>query len=166
LIHRYPDLDWEVLLNHAFRGPIALPLFITVGYLAEQLNAPIPADVLNRLGAAASKSEPIGSELALFGALRNARGGLMKTLHNCGDWSTRTLVIQWALFPSPQYVRWFHEINWSWLLPFYYAYRPLRYLARSAWFLGRRLLRRLRENLIARRTEIQSLIFVVCCFTE
>ena len=73
LIHRYPDLDWQVLLNHAFRGPMALPLFITVGYLAEQLKAPIPADVLNRLGAAASKSESIGTRTCfVWGAEKRA----------------------------------------------------------------------------------------------
>ena len=141
LIHRYPDLDWEVLLNHAFRGPMALPLFITLGYLGEQLNAPIPADVLNRLGAAASKSESIGTELALFGALRNARGGLMKTLYNCGDWSTRALVMKWALLPSPGYLRWVHEIRCSWLVPFYYPYRPLRFIVRQIYFFCRRHIR-------------------------
>jgi hypothetical protein len=157
LIHRYPNLDWEVFLNHANGGPLALPLFMTVSYLAEQLNAPIPADVLNRLGAAASKSETIGSELALFGALRNARGGLMKVLQNCGSWSTRALVMQWALFPSPRYLRWYHEVTWSWLLPFYYFYRPLRYLVRSVWFLNRRLLRRFLESLAVRRTESKAI---------
>ena len=141
IIQRHPDLDWAVLLDHASRGHMALPLFITVGYLAQQLNAPIPVDVLNRLGVAASKSDSIGTELALFGALRNARGGLMKTLHSCGDWSTWLLVVKWAFFPSSGYLRWVHEIRSSWLVPFYYPYRPVKFIVRQIFFFCRRHVR-------------------------
>jgi Uncharacterised nucleotidyltransferase len=153
LIHRYPNLGWEILLNHASTGRMALSLFVTLDYLAERLNAPIPAGVLNRLCVAASKSGSIECEIALFGVQKNARGGLMKILRCDGGWSTRAWVMKWALLPSPTYVRWVHEVPWAWLLPFYYLYRPLKYLSRSAWISSKRLLWRLWESVAATRSE-------------
>jgi hypothetical protein len=164
LLHRSPELDWEVLLRHASEGRMALPLFMTLNYLWEKLNAPIPPDVLQALHAAAAKSESIERELALFGVQRNVRGGPMKMLLHCRDWSTRAWVMKWALLPSPAYVRWFHGTSGSWLLPFYYIYRPVRYLARASWFLSRRLVRRLRQQWVS--APLQSIIFAVCSLPE
>ena len=157
VIHRYPDLDWEVLLDYSRRSRMALALYLTLDYVAEALDAPIPVDVLNRLCAAASKADSIEREAVLFGVQTNARGGLKRILQKCGDWPTRVSVLKWALFPSPSYLRWIHEIGWSWLLPLYYFYRPLRYLVRSAWFSSRRFVRRLWENLMAARNHAKNL---------
>ena len=54
LIDRRPHLDWDVLVDCARRHRLALPLSVTLGYLAEVLKAPIPEMVLDRLNAAAS----------------------------------------------------------------------------------------------------------------
>jgi len=146
LLHRYPDLDWEVFWSHASRGPMALPLFVTVDYLARELHAPIPADVLGRLYAAASKSESIGREIALFGVQKNARGGLMKILRSGGGWSTRAWVMKWAFFPSPGYLRAVDEIRCYWLVPFYYPYRPMKFIVRQIFFFCRRQIRLYSRN--------------------
>jgi hypothetical protein len=127
LIHRYPDLDWDVLLEYAQRSRIALPLYLTLDYLAGALSAPVPAGVLDRLCAAVSDAKSIEHETALH--VIQTRGGLMGLIQNSGGWRTRALILKWALFPSPSYLRWVHDIPSSWVLPLYYIYRPLRYVA-------------------------------------
>ena len=54
IIDRYPNLEWDILLDSAQRSDLALPLSITLGYLAGDLNASIPATFLDRLYTAAS----------------------------------------------------------------------------------------------------------------
>src|SRR4030095_15675043 len=67
IIDRHPDLDWDLLLDCVCRSQLALPLSVMLGYLAEDLNAPIPSAFRSRLSAAASKSDPIERQLALRG---------------------------------------------------------------------------------------------------
>ena len=145
IIHRCPNLDWDQLLDCARRSQTAIPLFITLSYLADALKSPIPLRVLTQLRDTASKASVIGREVALFSAQTGARGGLMKILRSCNDWHTLVSVIRWALFPSPDYLRWIHDIRWSWLLPLYYPYRPVKYIVRQLWFFGRRRIHLLRN---------------------
>jgi hypothetical protein len=130
IIDRYRDLDWDTLLDCARRSHLALPLSVTLGYLAENLRAPIPAAFLDRLYAAASQTDTIGREAALYGVRTSARGGFKRLIQTAQDWRTRALIMKWALFPSPSYLRWVQQVPSPWLLPFYYVYRPLRYSAR------------------------------------
>jgi hypothetical protein len=141
IIRQYPNLDWDQLLNCASRSHTTLPLLVTLSYLADALAAPIPAGVLTRLRDAESKADRIGREAALFSVQKSARGGLMKILRNCSDWATLASVVKWALFPSPGYLRRVHEIHASWLVPFYYPYRPLRFIVRQIFFFCRRHIR-------------------------
>ncbi|TMA95578.1 MAG: nucleotidyltransferase family protein [Deltaproteobacteria bacterium] len=53
IIDRYPNLDWNMLLDNARDGDFAQPLSIILGYLEQELNAAIPAAFLDRLYAAA-----------------------------------------------------------------------------------------------------------------
>jgi hypothetical protein len=45
----HSDIDWQLLFDSALRGRLAAPLSITLGYLADDLQAPIPPDVLGEL---------------------------------------------------------------------------------------------------------------------
>lgn len=130
IIARYPNLDWAVLLECAIQSRLALPLSVTLGYLAEELNAPIPPAVLDRLHAAASETDATRGETALSAALAGMRLDLKRLLCIGGGWHPRALIVKWIVFPSPSYLRSAYHVNRSWVLPFYYAYRPLRYLAR------------------------------------
>ncbi len=56
IINRYPNLDWDLLLECARYSQIEIPLLTTLRYLAEQLRAPIPSIFLHRLKVASSKS--------------------------------------------------------------------------------------------------------------
>jgi putative nucleotidyltransferase-like protein len=151
LIQRYPNLDWNLLLECARRSRTALPLFVTMGYLAGSLEAPIPTGFLRALHTATSNANPLEREAALYAIQTNARGGLKRIVQNCDNWPTRVFVLKWAFLPSSDYMRSIHDVRWSFLLPVCYVYRPLRYLVRSSWFFAKRVIRRLRENLRALR---------------
>ena len=127
IIDRHRDLDWDLVLDCADRSHLALPLSVTLTYLAEELSAPIPSSFLDRLFAAASKSSATERELALFGARSAPRGSLMNLFRKMRDWRGRAFMLQWLLFPSPTYLLLVENVHRSWLLPLYYIYRPLRY---------------------------------------
>ena len=46
IIDRYPDLDWDLLLNYARRSRLTLSLSVMLRYLAEALDASIPPAVM------------------------------------------------------------------------------------------------------------------------
>jgi hypothetical protein len=153
VINRHSDLDWDRLLDCALQSHLALPLSVALGYLAEHLAAPIPSSFLDRLFAAASKSNAIERELALFGARSAPQGSLMNLFRQTRDWRERALLMQWLLLPSPSYLFSVEKVRRSWLLPFHYLYRPLRYtwyrlyyqftgfIRRMRWRFGRLFLR-------------------------
>lgn len=130
IMARHPDLEWEILLECATQNYLALPLSVTLGYLAKELNAPIPPAILHRLHTAASETDAAMSETALSTALAGMRPDLKRLIRIGGGWYAKALLIKWIVFPSPGYLRSAFHINRSWVLPFYYAYRPLRYFAR------------------------------------
>ena len=127
IIERHRDLNWDLLLNCAVRSHLALPLSITLGYLVKELNAPIPSGFLERLSAAASKSKVIERELALLGAHSSTTESFMNLFRNINNWRDRVFLIRWLLFPSPSYLFLVESVRRSWLLPFHYVYRLLRY---------------------------------------
>jgi hypothetical protein len=141
-----------MLLDSAQQGRMALPLFVTISYLKESLDAPIPTWFLRGLYQASAKADLCEQEVALYGIQTNARGGLTKIIQNCDDWQTRAFVLKWAFLPSRDFMRSIYEVRSSFLLPIYYLYRPLRFLVRWSWFSGKRVGRRLSENLGAPRT--------------
>jgi len=59
IIDHYPDLDWDLLYHCAQRQCLTYPLSVVLGYLAEELTAPIPNSFLRRLFSAASRSKLI-----------------------------------------------------------------------------------------------------------
>ena len=127
IMDRHRDLNWDLVLNCALRSHLALPLAVTLGYLAEHLNAPIPATFLKSLCAAAAKTDVIEKDLALFGARTACQDGPIRFLRKMKDRRAKVLLIQWMLFPSPTYLFLVEEVRRSWLLPLHYVYRPLRY---------------------------------------
>jgi len=146
IIHRCPNLDWDSLLDCARRSQTGLPLFITLSYLADVLTAPVPAVVLTGQRMQQKRQIRICHEVALFSVQTSGRGGLTKILRSCGDWRTLASVVKWALFPSPRYLGWIHEIRRSWLLPFFYLYRPLKFIVRQMWFFARHHIHLLSRN--------------------
>ena len=148
VIDRHRDLDWDLLLDCAHRSHLTLPLSVTLGYLTKDLNTPVPSSFLDRLFTTASKTTAIGRELALFGARSALRGGFKNLIRKTRGWRGRAFVITWMLFPSPSYVLWVQQVRHSWLLPFHYIYRPIRYVSRRIWPKFKNFMRRvgIRKN--------------------
>lgn len=134
IVARYPNLDWSVLSECALRNHLALPLSVTLHYLAEELHAPVPATMLDRLCDAASQTDAMRGEATLATALAGTGLSLKSLVRMTGGWRPRLIVMKWILFPSRDYLRSAYHVGHSWLLPFYYVYRPLRYIARRIWW--------------------------------
>jgi len=142
IVERHPDLDWDRLLESIHRSRLSLPLSVMLGYLAEDLNSPIPSTFLSHLSAAASKSDAIERQLALHGTRAAGQGSLKGLFRRTTNWRERMFLIQWLLFPSPRYLSWVDEIRDSRLIPFHYVYRPIRHLCRYVWSKLRGTIRR------------------------
>ncbi len=142
LIERHPQLDWTELFDCAVRSHLALPLSVTLSYIAEKLQAPIPATFLDQLHATASQADTVEREAALAGARAGARGRFQNLLRLTTDWRTRVFVLRWILFPSPRYLCQVRQICHPWRLPFYYLSRPSRYVAHRIWLYCKKRLQR------------------------
>ena len=129
LINHHHDLDWDILLNCARCKRLGLPLYITLNYLKEKLNADIAINVLDKLNAIASQTDTIGRETALFEVRVNSRIGFKNMLKLAENWRARGMIIKWIFFPSPSYLLCMRRISSRWLLPFFYFYRPMKYTA-------------------------------------
>jgi hypothetical protein len=139
IIRRYPQLDWECLLDRAEQGHLVIPLSVTLGYLAEELHTPIPRMILERLARRASQHDGFARDLAVSVARASVPGGFGRLLRMAWTWPTRARLLWWMLVPSADYVRWFFHVRRTWLLPFYYVHRPLGYVVyRVKSYLDRR----------------------------
>ena len=127
---QHPDLDWDLFAENAQRSRLALPLSITLDYLAREMGAPIPVGVLDRLYARAAQTDTVGRDVALFGARMGTRGTFRSLLQQSHAWHSYLDVLRWMLLPSPSYLRSTKQLYHPLLLPAYYLYRPLRYIAR------------------------------------
>ena len=130
VLHRSTDLDWDVLLERSRVGNLALPLLIPLRFLATQLDAPVPAAVLDQLWQAAAQTEPIRVERALGAAVAGTPEFPRRLLAIDGGWGPRFAVAKWMVLPSPGYLRAHYQVKHAWQLPFYYLYRPLRFVVR------------------------------------
>ena len=142
IINRHPQLDWNLLLDCIRRSHLSLPLSVMLGYLADDLNAPIPSTFLSRLSAAASKSDAIERQLALRGTRAAGQGSLKELFRRTTNWRERVFLVQWLLFPSPRYLCWVDEIRDPRLVSFHYVYRPIRHVGRYLWSKLRAFIRR------------------------
>jgi hypothetical protein len=137
VLHQSTDLDWGLLVKRTHEGHLALPLLTTLGYLAEELHAPIPAPVLTHLRDAAIQTDSVRGERALGAAVAGTSGSVARLLGIGRGWGPRLAAAKWMAFPSRRYVRSIYEVAHPWQIPFYYLYRPLRFVARRLSALGR-----------------------------
>jgi Uncharacterised nucleotidyltransferase len=151
IIERHPELDWDLLLHCARQSRMVLPLCVTLGYLAESLQARIPVTFLERLGDAARRADALEREVAMRGALAAVPGGFIGLVHKIKEWREILFFVCWVLFPSPGYLFRVEQVGRSWLLPFHYTFRPVRSVVRTLWFLSKSLTRRLRGKLMPMR---------------
>jgi len=127
IVTRCPDLDWQVFQKMAKSSGLALPLFVMLRYLANELDTPIPETVIESLGQEAERANDRDREAALYGALtgltasRQAFGGAL-------NWRERLTILGFLLAPSSACLSWSYPNAPRLALPFLYLLRPLHYV--------------------------------------
>jgi len=142
LLHRHPDLDWGRLVRTAREGRLGLTLAAMLPYLAGELGASIPGEVLTRVRRAGEAAPRIERDALLAGVRAPGDGGLRR-LFRAASPRERLGLLFWLLGPSPEYLRQVYGPRLAALLPLLYAYRPIAYAAR---LLGRGRFRPLRRS--------------------
>ena len=127
IIDQHPDLDWQEFLDCATSSGLALPLFVMLRYLADELEAPVPPHVPAVLAEAAERDGSQGEEAALQGALTGLSAAMRALFREASGWHTRARLLRFILLPSPACMGWTYHIPHRSLLPFYYLYRPVQY---------------------------------------
>ena len=125
-----PDLDWDVLVESSRQGQMSLPLYVTLSYLAHELEAPIPPDRLEQLRGQAMRTGRVTREVALFGAWAGPSAKLPRALRASSRWRDKALIAGWRLVPSPASVAAAGRIRSQSGWPLWYLGRPFRLLAR------------------------------------
>jgi hypothetical protein len=128
ILRRYPELDWTVFLDAAERSRTQLPAFVALRYLAEALRCAIPAFVLEQLGTAVARVDPVERDVALLAVVQREGLRLGSILRTTSNPRARLTQMRWLLLPSPGFVRWAYNVRWPLFLPFYYVRRLLRYV--------------------------------------
>lgn len=121
------SIDWARVTTHARGGRLALPLSVTLSYLARELGLAVPRETLEELAALAGREDAIASEVALSLAFRAHRAASTRPRPRAALTFAR-----WALLPSPAYLRSTGRVRRWPELPLAYAERSLR-AARQAY---------------------------------
>jgi hypothetical protein len=115
--------DWQTVVDVTSASNVALPMMLTLGYLADALDAPVPADVLERLQREAIAADRVSRSAATFGVRQSLPQGPHDILRSPWDWRARAAQLAWRLLPPPRHVRWAYGVTRGWTVPFYYPYR-------------------------------------------
>lgn len=132
LIARERALDWPLFLDTAKAAQLALPLSLIMRYLAEELDAPVPAGVCTTLDGLADDVDDVGHEVGVLGALTGAHARMRRVIVTAPGWSARCALLRCLLAPSPACVRALGHGPGRWRLVRYYLARPFEYALR-AW---------------------------------
>jgi len=138
LLDRCRALDWELFLSAARAARLGLPLRVLVRYLAEELDAPVPHDILAALDALAAETGAAGLETAVLGALAGSHARMRRVLVSGPGWSARLALLRCLVAPSPASVLELGHVSNRSQLPAYYVMRPLLYVGRRVARLGAR----------------------------
>ncbi|MGD8759022.1 MAG: nucleotidyltransferase family protein [Anaerolineales bacterium] len=137
-------VEWDISLATALASRLELPLAIQFDFLKNEMQAPIPEDVLNRLISAAQMSPRLAQEAALLGARLGRNGSIRNVLRQAPAWKTKATLLIWMLLPSPDAMRWTEDVRSVWRLPLLYIARPIRFVMRHLLLCARLLLQRLK----------------------
>jgi hypothetical protein len=108
---------------------LTLPLSVTVGFLTQELAAPVPPHVLTALDAAGTGEDRLAHEVAQLLALTSAHDRLRTAIASTPGLVPRLALLRALIAPSPAAVRATSEISSP--LPLYYAMRTARYVLRN-----------------------------------
>ena len=127
-------VDWDGFGAMAKEWGLALPVYVMLRYLEEELEAAIPRETLRSLGEGARGSGTLQRDVALYGARQTRKKSPELTDLRRPGWTERLTLMWWQVFPSREYIRWAYGNPRSTLLPFIYLTRPVTYLTeRLKW---------------------------------
>ena len=129
LIAKHQSIDWDQLSANARNAGVQLPAHVTLQYLAEELQAPIPISIINRLGDCASRLSLSLRETALFGLMAGRQLNAVEIIRNIRSMGDALTLAKWMFMPSSGHMRWKYAVTRPWLLPVYYLARPFRAIA-------------------------------------
>jgi hypothetical protein len=97
-------LDWAILMKRTRDRAIIIPVLYALEYLASELQAQIPANVLDELQSAmlhlSTTERRRAQEVMLYGLQRSFPGGRKALLQQTKGWRPRILLLTCFLFPS------------------------------------------------------------------
>ena len=137
-LRRYPDMNWERVVQRVEEYRLAPPLSVMFEYLARALHAPVPDRVLLELSVDAEKADRASREAAIIGIVLGAASPLDAVRRLRGNARARILLARVFLLPSRTYMNWRYGVGASCLLPFVHLYRLLKFAAIGS----KRLIRR------------------------
>lgn len=127
-------IDWPRLSEKIAGRPAAMPVLLTLEYLANALLAPVPKDCVHRLRSTISKwntAERSQAENALLYELqRSYSGGRKALLLQANSWQQRLRLLSVVLFPSAATLQNAGDIQYSHETPRFWAKRGQKALSR------------------------------------
>jgi len=125
IVQRHADLSWPLLLSTARASRLALPLYLALSYLAQEIGLPVPADALESLRASAARTDVRGRSAIRLGIPPPA--GTAREIWASGSSAWRRLgMLLRRAFPPPLEYALRHDLRW-WQLPAAYVRRLARH---------------------------------------
>lgn len=128
IIDRFRELDWEGLVATSEESRLSLPMYVLVRYLADEMEAAVPAQAVRSLARSASKASARDREATLLGATRTL-AALGAAVAAAGGARGRANVVRTVLLPSPAWMRERYDRAPAWILPALYVHRLGRHAA-------------------------------------
>ncbi len=142
MILHHSELDWDAFSRRMAEMRLEVPVATMVRYLADEVDAPIPAEAIERATSALSSANALRRDVALFGARQASLQHPGLRGRSALTWRGRLKLLRWELLPSPAYLDWAYGHPPRLTLPGIYLARPVSALTeRIKWCLIRSLRR-------------------------
>jgi putative nucleotidyltransferase-like protein len=126
ILARSPDLSWEDFLDGAGAAHLGLPVHAALSYLAREIGAPIPSEVLAQLEIAAARAGFVARAAARLGSRRWEMGSPREVWAAPDNVGRRVARLWRRLFPPPLEFALRYDLRW-WAVLFHYLARAARY---------------------------------------
>ena len=125
LRHHRSVLDWSLLLRQAQECNLVLPVQRVLTWVSEEMEAPVPAETLQRLGSLSPSPEEVRVFSWHTAAERSVAQRIWSDLAHLPGWTSRLRYLSLKLFPSPEYMLARYRVRHRSTLLVFYAYHLL-----------------------------------------
>jgi hypothetical protein len=131
LLSQCRDLDWHAFGRTVAHSRLRLPVWCSLKFLADELGAAIPDEVLAALTAEAAGADAMERDLALMGLKRRTGSPGLSPRSSGTSWVHMLTRLRWLMLPSPAYMRWLYGAQNPLMLPLLYVKRLARFIRRG-----------------------------------